>query len=187
LHEAIDSKSHSFGIFIDFSRAFDTINYDLLLFKLEKYGIRGNFHKLIASYFSGRRQYVFFGGLESSLLKITCGIPQGSVLGPLLFIIFINDIVNVCDLAKYVLFADDLNLFLANRDRDKLYNYANEAPSKIYEYCYANRLIMHFEKCCYIEFTSNNFEQKFLGILSKAFQQVHKCKFLGAFLHNNLS
>ena len=187
LHEAIDNKSHSLGIFIDFSRAFDTINYDLLLSKLNNYGVRGNFHNLIASYLTGRSQYVSYGGLESSLLKITCGIPQGSVLGPLLFIIFINDIVNVCDLAKYVLFADDLNLFLANRDRDQLYIDANEALYKIYEYCYANRLIMNFDKCCFIEFTSNNFEQKFLGILNKPFKQVYKCKFLGVFLNNDLS
>ena len=107
LHESIDNKSHSLGIFIDFSRAFDPINYDLISFKLDMYGIRGNPHKLMTSHLSERSQCVFYGSFESSLF--TCGILQGSVLGPLLFIIFINEIVNECDLVKYVLFADDLN------------------------------------------------------------------------------
>ena len=144
LQLSMDSGKSALGIFIDFSKAFDTINHKILLDKLETYGIRGNLHKVLSSYLADRYQYVSYGQISSSLLKLTCGVPQGSVLGPLLFIIFINDIHNASTLAKYILFADDLNIFLENTDRDVLYEQANAVLSDVYEYCKANLLIVNF-------------------------------------------
>ncbi len=189
LHEAIEKKNCTLGIFIDFSRAFDTINHDILLDKLDNYGIRGNVLKLLTSYLSGRYQYVCYGGIESTLLKVTCGIPQGSVLGPLLFIIFINDIARVSDIAKFILFADDLNLFLENKDREVLYSDANKILYTIYEYCCCNRLVINFDKCCYIEFNGTNSRSsvKFLGILNNEFKPEEKVKFLGVFINSKLT
>ena len=189
LHDAIDNKNFTLGIFIDFSKAFDTVRHNILLEKLKNYGIRGNVIKLLNSYLSDRFQYVSYGGFESCLLKITCGIPQGSVLGPLLFIIFINDLANVCELAKFILFADDLNLFLQSKDRNLLYKNANEVLSKIHDYCCLNRLVINFDKCCYMEFGSSTVpkNKKFIGILNNQFNQVDKCKFLGVIINSNLT
>ncbi len=166
IYQACDSKLHTLGIFIDFSRAFDTINHSILLKKLNYYGIKGEMLNLLESYVSDRKQYVNYGGKNSTLLDIICGVPQGSVLGPLLFIIFINDIVNVSKLAKYVLFADDLNLFLSSNDRDELYSCANEILQNMYEYCFANMLIINYDKCCFMEFKSRKSDiQLPLGML----------------------
>ena len=94
-------------LFIDLKAAFDTIDHDLLILKLEHYGVRGSVLSLLQSYLRNRKQYVGGdNGIDSVLLEIVIGVPQGSVLGPLLFIVFINDIIN-CTTLGAVLFADD--------------------------------------------------------------------------------
>ena len=88
IYQACDSRLNTLGIFIDFSHAFDTVNHSVLLKKLNYYGIKGQLLQLITSYLSDRKQFVSYGGRESTLLDVVTGVPQGSVLGPLLFIIF---------------------------------------------------------------------------------------------------
>ena len=83
------------GVFLDFLKAFDTVDHKILIKKLFSYGIRGNILKLIESYLTDRYQYVVYNGIQSNYLPITCGVQQGSILGPLLFIIYMNDICNV--------------------------------------------------------------------------------------------
>ena len=188
VYKALDMKLHTLGIFIDFSRAFDTINHTLLLKKLYHYGIRGNMLDLLGSYLTDRKQFVSYGGKDSTLLDIVCGVPQGSVLGPLLFIIFINDITSISNVASFVLFADDLNLFLSHVCRTTLYRSANQILHNLYGYCISNRLILNFSKCCYIEFGSEEAKDDiFLGILNHKFEKVKKCKFLGIIINERLN
>ena len=111
LFTAIDNKKFTIGIFLDLSKAFDTVNHEILFTKLEHYGFRGIVLDWMKSYFINRKQFVQYNNHCSDLKEISCGIPQGSILGPLLFLLYINDICNVSQILEVILFADDTNVF----------------------------------------------------------------------------
>ena len=136
INQSHKAHKHVIGIFLDLSKAFDTLDHKILLEKLSNYGIRGIAHKLLLSYLSNRRQCTNFLGECSELKSIEFGVPQGSVLGPLLFLLYINDIVNCindenCDL---VLYADDTNVFVADISKEAAIEKANKLLMKINEY-----------------------------------------------------
>ena len=109
----LDDQHTPISIFLDLSKAFDTLDRDILLFKLKHYGITGTPYKWFCSYLSNRQQYTQYGTYMSDRLKITTGVPQGSILGPLLFIIYMNDIYTVSDSFQAILYADDTTLTTA--------------------------------------------------------------------------
>ena len=147
--KALDNNYKSMGIFIDFSKAFDTINHSILLKKLEHYGIRNQALLLLTNYLSNRYQYVVCDENKSTTLPILSGVPQGSVLGPLLFILYVNDIIyctcfckgqqcdpkdKCLDLATFILFADVTNIFVSGKSITELYYKANYILKHLMKY-----------------------------------------------------
>ena len=110
LNFQMDDMRTPLNIFLDLSKAFDTLNHDILLAKLKHYGINGIAYTLFETYIRNRKQYVKFESENSKLLNIKRGVPQGSILGPLLFIIYINDLPNASNFFNFLMYADDTTL-----------------------------------------------------------------------------
>ena len=111
IQRAIENKLYSCEIFLNLSKAFDTVDHNILLAKLEHYEIRGLLNEWFCSYLTNRQQFISVNNSDSDPLQITCGVPQGSVLGPVLFLIYMNDFTNCSSIFDFHLFADDTNLF----------------------------------------------------------------------------
>ena len=196
IEKALDKKEHVLGIFIDLSKAFDTIDHNILLHKLMHYGIRGNAHKLLTSYLSCRMQYTSVLNNESDKREILYGVPQGSVLGPLLFLIYINDLLRCTNLGTFVLFADDTNIFVSGKNRKDVTEKANIILGAVFSYMKANKLHINQKKSCYMHFKpkgcrntncdTESYEER-VAINGTEIDEVDSTKFLGVIIDNTLS
>ena len=156
LNTAFEAGHVGVGIFLDLSKAFDTLNHSILLQKLYFYGIRGISLEWIKSYLSNRQQFVCIDGNSSTFLRITSGVPQGSILGPLLFLLYINDIQNVSSNLSSVVFADDTNVFISGRNATQITSIITTEIPKLEQWFLSNKLLVNMKKTNCIVFKQKN-------------------------------
>jgi len=203
--KSVSNNNHVLGIFIDLSKAFDTLDHSILLRKLENYGIRGQALTLMKSYLTSRLQCVSFHDTTSEVLEVKYGVPQGSILGPLLFLLYVNDIVNCYSESdcKFVLYADDTNIFITGPSKEKAFIKANKILRIISNYMKSNLLHINMTKCCFVHFqpkftydetcartrpfTLGKDESRSIFINGQEIKKVSSTKFLGIIIDENLN
>jgi len=187
---SLESGDYTATIFLDFSKAFDTVNHEILLQKLNHYGIRGTAHRWVTSYLSERKQYCTFGNETSSTTNITCGVPQGSILGPLLFLLYINDLGTIFTHFGTILFADDSNLIVRGNSLKALEDKINQDIPLLTTWLETNRLSLNLKKTHIMVFGKKhrNIENTIsTTIKGTTLEIVTHTKFLGVILDNSLS
>ena len=190
IQKAIEKGLFSCGIFLDISKAFDTVDHSILIKKLSNYGIRGIANEWFSSYLSNRKQHVSIGSTKSEDLVITRGVPQGSVLGPLLFHLYINDFSNCSKLFDFHVFADDTNLFYSNSSLAELEICINNNLKLVSNWLKVNKLSLNIDKTNFIIFhppqKATNYQVRLL-ISNVEIKQERYIKYLGLFIDSHLS
>jgi len=190
IQSSLDNKNLVSGVFIDLAKAFDTVNHKILCDKMSYYGFRGKFNDLIKSFLSNRKQFVSINGCDSNSLDISCGVPQGSTLGPLLFILYINDLHYSLKYATASHFADDTCLTYASKKPKTLETNLNYDLKNLNQWLCANRLSLNIDKTRLLLFHSKynkknyDINIKMKGIKLEPSQSV---QYLGLYLDDNLS
>ena len=190
---AMDNKQFALSIFLDLSKAFDTLDHQIVLGKLKHYGVKGTSLNLLKSYLSNRPQIVSYNNTISNKLSIETGVPQGSILGPLLFIIYLNDIINACSLFRPVIYADDTALLttleLSTNPTQNIQTNLNDELEKINMWFKVNKLSLNQNKTKAMLFHPSQKKPVNIDIMieGKRIEIVKEFKYLGITLDSHLS
>ncbi len=187
---AIENNQFTVSVLLDLSKAFDTIDHNILLSKLSHYGIRGVALEWFRSYLSERTQYVAYKDANSTRLNISCGVPQGSVLGPLLFIIYTNDLPNCLQHSQCILFADDTTLYKSSINVQDLITSIQSDLTALHDWFNANKLSLNVTKTNFMIFSpkSTNKHPTITNIQlgNQTIERVNSAKFVGLFIDDGL-
>ena len=179
------------GILLDISKAFDTIDHNILLSKHYKYGIRGNTLNWFMNYLSNRYQFVSIYNTSSSFLRIECGVSQGSILGPILFPSYINDLPRVSTKLKFLLYAGDTNILCENTDANAIIKTINIEMPQIMEWLKSNKLHINVNKTVAMLFHTRqkrfNIDETSIVIDGNIIPFTTNTMFLGINIDNNLT
>ena len=187
---ALNKKQITLLLLIDFSKAFDMVSHDILLHKLKHYGIRGIAHDWFRSYLDNRQQYVSIDGNNSSTQRLKYGVPQGSILGPLLFIIYINDIPEINKIAKFILYADDANIILTADTFAEIEAMFEQLSAALVMWVSNNGLLLNIRKTNYMIFTRHrqpNIESLVLNMGGVPIERRTVARFLGVLIDDKLT
>ena len=187
LYENLNDNLISIGVFIDFSKAFDTINHEILLHKLMAYGIKGIAYQLFESYLENRRQAVKIGNSCSSVARVNLGVPQGSVLGPILYLLYVDEIPRISSNFSTCLFADDTSLLFRSSNFDEIFTLCNHELNRFYEWCCSNRLSINVSKTKFMIFSNRKVSNvRSIELHNEPLEHVSSVRFLGVELDENL-
>ena len=189
--EAFEKSEYTLGVFIDLSKAFDTVDHSILLTKLELYGITDRNYAWIKSYLSNRLQYIQIDeNSRTEFCVVKCGVPQGSILGPLLFLLYVNDLKNA---SSVLMFADNTNLFCTHSNIRNLFSTMNEELASINQWFTSSKLSVNAKKTKYAFFHKPSKKDDTplmllkLTISNHVIEKQEFIKFLGLLLHENLN
>ena len=193
VNNSFERNQFTLGIFIDLSKAFDTVDHKILISKLKNYGVRGNNLNWFESYFNNRKQFITYNNKYTSFETITCGIPQDSILGPLLFLIYVNDLNQASNILGPIIFADDANFFYSHHQIKILFETVNCELKTLSQWFRANKLFLNIKKTKYTLFHKYFIRDKIplklptLEIGNKVIEKRTSIKFLGVMLDENIS
>ena len=185
---SLDKGDIIISVFLDLKKAFDSVDHHILLKKLYAYGIRGNFIKWFESYLCDRAQYVVYNNQRYMTHPIKCGVPQGSILGPLLFIIYVNDIGNISNLLFNIMYADDTSVLLSGNNLNDLICLLNKELDLLYIWLNSNKLSLNTQKTFYLLFHRARIKgnNSVVKINDCVLNRVNIIKYLGVIIDHKL-
>ena len=188
LLDSLSKRKISLLLFIDFSKAFDMVDHSILLKKLEHYGIRGITLNWLKSYLNNRKQFVSVNGADSDTLEMKYGVPQGSILGPLLFLIYINDIPEIAKFANFILYADDANIIITAQTIEEIHDQLIGLINSLVKWVNANGLALNLKKTNYMIFSRSKVDlPKPLIISHTLIERKTEARFLGVIIDESLN
>ena len=187
---SLNSQKISLLLLLDYSKAFDVIEHPIMIAKLKHYGIKGTALKWFESYLSERKQFVTIDGTDSQPKNILHGVPQGSILGPLLFIIYINDLPNITNLAEFILYADDANIIVTGFSEEEVQWKVDQLTSLLIRWVDHNGLSLNLKKTHFMLFSNRRslaHSNIHVSIAGVEIDRVAEARFLGVIVDEKLT